>query len=521
MASPPNSQAGDQGNPLASVITQVSPAGSYAGVSRPGAPARPVRVPRQRAPEPQPQPQSQPQQQQQQQQQQALAPAAPLALMPHAEPLTALGPVVTDTSDIPQVSVTAPDTLRHVAPLALQPVAAESPVAGTTEASEQTTTIRTRGPRPVSAPVPPSRPIASAPKPASAPPASIQERPKGFRRFLAMMKCSGSATQDAALTDIPPQPTVAAPDTAHGSLAAGEQGPSNLLAPRDPSTRPKSAPVLPILQPTGGTPLPQSETLNVTSGAVVPPGTSLQPPDGDTTQDYDAGDNTDDAPDAFSFGYMQGLLSEQDVYSEEQRLIHQGGTGIPIDENGVPRPLLAPILPQDANRKCLVLDLDETLVHSSFKMVPNADFVVNVEIDGTVHNVYVIKRPGVDEFLRHMGKIYEVVVFTASLNKYADPVLDILDMHGSVRHRLFRESCYNHYGNYVKDLSQLGRPLRDTIILDNSPASYIFHPANAVPVSSWFNDPHDTELTDLCPFLEDLSYVQDVRVVLDSFNEHM
>jgi len=78
-------------------------------------------------------------------------------------------------------------------------------------------------------------------------------------------------------------------------------------------------------------------------------------------------------------------------------------------------------------------------------MVPNADFVVPVEIEGIMHNVYVIKRPGVDEFLRLMGQIYEVVIFTASLNKYADPVIDILDIHRVVRHRLFRESCYNHY----------------------------------------------------------------------------
>lgn len=66
-----------------------------------------------------------------------------------------------------------------------------------------------------------------------------------------------------------------------------------------------------------------------------------------------------------------------------------------------------------------------------------------------------------------------------------------------------------------QDLSQLGRPMSGTIILDNSPASYIFHPNNAVPVSSWFNDPHDTELTDLCPFLADLRIVDDVRGVLD------
>ena len=53
-------------------------------------------------------------------------------------------------------------------------------------------------------------------------------------------------------------------------------------------------------------------------------------------------------------------------------------------------------------------------------------------------------------FLEAMGEIYEVVVFTASLSKYADPVLDHLDIHRVVKHRLFRESCYNNKGNYVK-----------------------------------------------------------------------
>jgi hypothetical protein len=49
--------------------------------------------------------------------------------------------------------------------------------------------------------------------------------------------------------------------------------------------------------------------------------------------------------------------------------------------------------------------------------VAQADYVVPVEIDYRWHNVYVVKRPGVDEFLRKMGEIYEVVVFTASLAK--------------------------------------------------------------------------------------------------------
>ncbi|KAF9970166.1 hypothetical protein BGZ73_007216 [Actinomortierella ambigua] len=181
--------------------------------------------------------------------------------------------------------------------------------------------------------------------------------------------------------------------------------------------------------------------------------------------------------------------------------------------------LLGPIAPEHKGRKCLVLDLDETLVHSSFKLIPQADYVVPVEIDNQSHNVYVIKRPGVDTFLKKMGEIFEVVIFTASLSKYADPVLDMLDIHKVIKHRLFRESCFNHKGNYVKDLSVIGRDLRNTIIIDNSPASYIFHQTNAVPISSWFNDPHDTELLDLIPFLADLTVVTDVNPILDMTND--
>ncbi|OBT89743.1 hypothetical protein VE02_01317 [Pseudogymnoascus sp. 03VT05] len=163
--------------------------------------------------------------------------------------------------------------------------------------------------------------------------------------------------------------------------------------------------------------------------------------------------------------------------------------------------LLPPIEPRFSGKKCLVLDLDETLVHSSFK----ADFTIPVEIEGQYHNVYVIKRPGVDQFMKRVGELYEVVVFTASVSKYGDPLLDQLDIHNVVHHRLFRESCYNHQGNYVKDLSQVGRDLRETIIIDNSPTSYIFHPQHAVPISSWFSDAHDNELLDLIPVLEDLA----------------
>jgi len=253
----------------------------------------------------------------------------------------------------------------------------------------------------------------------------------------------------------------------------------------------------------------------MTSGAVQAPGSRGDGVVHNRTHSQDSGDESDATTTFTEEDDVDEINGIDEMEDEEERLIINGGVGIPIGPDGVPRPLLPPLAPQHAGRKCLVLDLDETLLHSSFKSIQQADYVVPVEIEYHWHNVYVIKRPGVDNFLKKMGELYEIVVFTASLSKYADPVLDKLDVHRVVSHRLFRESCYNHKGNYVKDLSQLGRPMSDTIILDNSPASYIFHPNNAVPVSSWFNDPHDTELTDLCPFLADLRTVDDVRAVLD------
>jgi len=176
--------------------------------------------------------------------------------------------------------------------------------------------------------------------------------------------------------------------------------------------------------------------------------------------------------------------------------------------------LLAPWAPDEPKKKTLVLDLDETLVHSSFKPIPDPDFVMSIELENVIHKVYVRKRPGVDNFLRVVGEKFEVVVFTASLAKYADPLLDILDRQRLVKKRLFREACVQHYGNYVKDLSHLGRALTDVIIIDNSPFSYMFQPDNAIPITSWFNDKADRQLYDLLPFLEQLMYVDDVCTLL-------
>ena len=138
------------------------------------------------------------------------------------------------------------------------------------------------------------------------------------------------------------------------------------------------------------------------------------------------------------------------LIKRESQLASKETPPVPASSSEKQTWLLPPVQPRLHGRKCLVLDLDETLVHSSFKILNQADFTIPVEIEGQYHNVYVIKRPGVDAFMKRVGELYEVVVFTASVSKYGDPLLDQLDIHHVVHHRLFRESCYNHQGNYVK-----------------------------------------------------------------------
>lgn len=116
-----------------------------------------------------------------------------------------------------------------------------------------------------------------------------------------------------------------------------------------------------------------------------------------------------------------------------------------------------------------------------------------------------------------MSLHYEVVIFTASLSKYAEPLLRKMDPLGKwCSYILFREHCtyLNSEEAYVKDLSIIGRDLKNVIIVDNSPTSYSFHPQNALASRSWYDDDDDHELYDFIPLLKALTKVDDVRPVL-------
>jgi CTD small phosphatase-like protein 2 len=194
--------------------------------------------------------------------------------------------------------------------------------------------------------------------------------------------------------------------------------------------------------------------------------------------------------------------------------------GLPPLRSCVPknRPrLLPPKTPVHVNKNTLVLDLDETLVHSDLEQTAGkaADFSFPVHFNNQKHVVNVKKRPFLAEFMEFAARHFEVVVFTASQRVYAERLLDTLDPDSVlVKHRLYREACVLVDGNYMKDLSAIGRDLRNVVIVDNSPQAFGFQTENGVPIESWFDDPNDAQLLKLMPLLARLAASEDVRPVL-------
>jgi Dullard-like phosphatase family protein len=184
-----------------------------------------------------------------------------------------------------------------------------------------------------------------------------------------------------------------------------------------------------------------------------------------------------------------------------------GGTALqPMQQ--LPR-VKAPYLPDmgDERQYTLVLDLDETLVHY-------------FEIGGKgKYNI----RPSCQKFLKEMSELYELVIFTAAMQDYADWVLNDIDKKKYISYRWYRQHASQNGMTFVKDLSNLGRDLSKIIIVDNVAENFQLQPDNGIFIKSWFDDTKDTALSELAPLLKEIvvKKCSDVRVALRKFRDQM
>ncbi|KAA3467378.1 mitochondrial import inner membrane translocase subunit TIM50-like [Gossypium australe] len=166
--------------------------------------------------------------------------------------------------------------------------------------------------------------------------------------------------------------------------------------------------------------------------------------------------------------------------------------------------LLPDLHPQEQHVFTLVLDLNETLLYTDWKRE---------------RGWRTFKRPGVDAFLEHMAKFYEIVVYSDQMNMYVDPVCERLDPNHYIRYRLSRGATKYQDGKHYRDLSKLNRDPAKILYVSAHAFESSLQPENCVPIKPYKLEADDTALLDLIPFLEYVARNSpaDIRQVLQSY----
>ena len=157
---------------------------------------------------------------------------------------------------------------------------------------------------------------------------------------------------------------------------------------------------------------------------------------------------------------------------------------------------------QTQTNKMLVLDLDETLIHST--PLRSSYCCLNIRIGRRI--VYFQKRPGLDEFLKEIKKYYDIYFFTASTTEYGNKIIDLISSETPINKRFFRDSCNFINGYIVKDLNLITNNLNNILIVDDCSSVALFQPQNLIKIKPFTGFEEDNYLIEfLLPYLINLS----------------
>ena len=164
----------------------------------------------------------------------------------------------------------------------------------------------------------------------------------------------------------------------------------------------------------------------------------------------------------------------------------------------------------------LILDLDETLM--SFV------YITNEKKEGISR-----LRPFLYNFLNLVKEYYEIIIFTAATQIYADPILDVIENNRGkyFNYRLYRNHCSIVNNSFVKDISLIGRDLKKMIIVDNMQQNFKLQKENGILISSfWGEDSNDKALLQLGRILVSVAidmmeskFENDIRNVLIKYKD--
>ena len=177
----------------------------------------------------------------------------------------------------------------------------------------------------------------------------------------------------------------------------------------------------------------------------------------------------------------------------------------------------------NGKKRLAIFDLDETLIHCELKDIDSAQKKIKIKMSASLEKTIGLNiRPNFEKSILKIKEKYHVIMFTASLQKYADAVMDEIDPTGSLfEYRLYRNNCtqikVDNQIYYIKDLRVLKNiSLDDIVIIDNSVLSFAFHLDNGIPILPYYRGDDEIEMKSLVKLLDNLADVPQIKTKLRS-----
>ena len=187
------------------------------------------------------------------------------------------------------------------------------------------------------------------------------------------------------------------------------------------------------------------------------------------------------------------------------------------------------MIDENGKRMLLILDLDETLIHSSEEKIKgvNPDFCVG--------HFFVYKRPHLDDFLKFCNKHFKLAVWSSATDNYVKEIVkNIFPTDIKLEFIWGRDRCtfkkpllmcdsrhiqlsdHYDYTKQIKKVKRRGYDLNKVLIIEDTPSKVANCFGNAIYIEEFLGEPDD-DLKLLSGYLKWIKDVENVRKIEKRF----